>query len=356
MRRSIDSAQRARRPRGALLATALVASACSSGPPTGPDPVPEPEEVMVPLTELANGTYLGFVGGLYADGRNEPGGAHLAEGMARARAIRPLNVDGNPAPAGAYILLSIGMSNTTQEFCGGGSANACKPWTFMGQAAADPEVRRTGLVLIDGAKGGEPAAAWDAPNEANYDRVRDQVLAPQGFSEAQVQIAWIKQANPRPSASLPDPDADAFVLLKELGEIVRALAIRYPNLQQVLLSSRVYAGFATTTLNPEPYAYESGFAVKWLVEAQARQADTDQPDPAAGDLRYSTAPWLGWGPYLWAAGTTPRSDGLSWTREDFEGDGTHPSRSGEEKVGRQLLEFLKSAPYTRCWFVEGERC
>ena len=52
-------------------------------------------------------------------------------------------------------------------------------------------------------------------------------------------------------------------------------------------------------------------------------------------------------------GETPRGDGLVWSREDFAGDGTHPSRSGEEKVGRLLLDFLKASPISRCWFLAG---
>src|ERR671936_402607 len=47
--------------------------------------------------------------------------------------------------------------------------------------------------------------------------------------------------------------------------IVAILRARYPNLKLVYVSSRTYGGYATTPLNPEPYAYDSGFAVKWLV-------------------------------------------------------------------------------------------
>ena len=40
------------------------------------------------------------------------------------------------------------------------------------------------------------------------------------------------------------------------------------------------------------------------------------------------APWAAWGPYLWANGTEPRSDGLTWPREDFTGGG-QIQRSGK---------------------------
>ena len=128
-------------------------------------------------------------------------------------------------------------------------------------------VDQPALKIVDGAKGGEPAGAWDAPDDANYDRIRDQVLGPRGLTEAQVQAAWVKVANPGPGLGLPDAGADAFILLAQHGDIVRALKSRYPNLKLVFVSSRIYAGYATTALNPEPYAFESGLAVKWLIEA-----------------------------------------------------------------------------------------
>lgn len=313
----------------------------------------------VPLTDLGQGNYLGFLGGLYPSGSNALPSAHASAGLSRAVAIEPLDRDGRESPAGKYVLLSIGMSNTTQEFCSQSSELPCDSWTFMGQAAADPSVNQTTLVMVNGAMGSRAAPSWDSPADPDYDRIRDTRLLPQGFGENQVQIAWVKVANPSPTVSVPATGADAYTLETQLGNIVRALKTRYPNLKQVFFSSRIYGGYATTNLNPEPYAYESGLAVKWLVEAQIRQMDAGGrvQDSRAGDLNYDTvAPWVAWGPYLWADGLNPRSDGLTWERSDFVGDGTHPSRSGETKVGTMLLNFFKSSPHTRCWFLRGETC
>src|SRR5262249_2315352 len=150
--------------------------------------------------------------------------------------------------------------------------------------------------------------------------------------EAQVQVGWVKVANPGPTVSLPDAGADAYTLETQMGQIVRSMRIRYPNLQLVYFSSRIYAGYAATNLNPEPYPYESSFAVKWLVQAQIDQRHGDFSDHRAGDLSDAVAPWIGWGAYLWASGTTPRSDGLTWPPEDLSSDGTHPSMAGQQQV------------------------
>ena len=56
--------------------------------------------------------------------------------------------------------------------------------------------------------------------------------------------------------------------INDMGQIVRMLKGRFPNLQLAYVSSRSYAGYATTELNPEPYAYESAFAVRWLIQDQ----------------------------------------------------------------------------------------
>lgn len=307
----------------------------------------------IPLTDFGSGKYQGFEGGLYENGSNVMPADHLATGLAASAAVRPLDAEGRPAPDGRIAMVSIGMSNTTQEFCAPQNAGPCTPWSFMGQALADPAVNRTTLVLVNGARGGQAADAWDAANERNYDLIRDQNLRPRGLTEAQVQVAWVKVANRQPRVALPSSDADAWRLVEQMGNIVRAMKQRYTNLRIVYLSSRIYAGYATTALNPEPYAYESAFAVKWLVQAQIDQMRAGQiVNARAGDLdSNSAAPWIAWGPYLWADGLNPRSDGLVWERTDLQGDGTHPSQSGQEKVGRMLLTFLKNDPTSRGWFL-----
>ncbi len=299
---------------------------------------------LVPLDQLGIGSYLGFSGGLYENGGNAIPPDHLAAGLLRAAQIVPRDSDGRPSPTGRIAMLSIGMSNTTQEFCATGNPAPCTSWSFVGQAMNDPAVNHATLVLVNGAAGGKTAAAWDSPADPDYDRVRDFDLANAGLREAQVQIAWVKVANARPAASLPAGDADAYSLVTQTANILRALKSRYPNLQLAYLSSRIYAGFATTTLNPEPYAYESGFAVKWVVDAQVRQRRGGTiADSRAGDLSDAVAPWVAWGPYLWDP---------TWVRSDFEADGTHPAQPAEQKVGALLLRFFTSEPTARAWFLQ----
>jgi hypothetical protein len=312
---------------------------------------------MVPLTDLASGTYRGFQGGLYPSGSNTLPSAHAALGTSFARNVRPLNAAGQQDARGKIVVLSVGMSNTTQEFCGGGPTS-CQSISFVGQALADSTFNRAQVVLVDGAQGGMVITNWDAPSENTYTVVKEQRLAALGVTEAQVQVVWLKQAQPGPIVSLPAANSDAYSIVSGLGDVVRTLQVRYPNLQIVFLSSRIYGGYAASgTLNPEPFAYESGLAVKWLIEAQIKQGTNGVPDARAGDLRPGiVSPWLAWGPYLWANGATPRSDGLTWVQADFQTDNTHPNSSARQKVGAMLLSFLKSSPYASCWFVAGRAC
>jgi hypothetical protein len=315
------------------------------------------DSLAVPITQLVIASYKGLPGGLYP-GSNDPPPAHAAEGVSRAQTVEPVDTAGNASAAGKYVLLSVGIGNAAQEFCSANGAPPCDSWTFAGQAAADQGVNHGTLAIVNGAASGQTADTWESPTAPNYDRIRDTRLSPLGLSEKQVQVVWLKVASSAPGDSLPNPDADAYVLERRMGNIVRALRTRYLTLKLVLVSSRIWGGYSTVAADGEPYAYESGFAVKWLVQAQIDQmAAGAVQDTVAGNLDYhSAAPWIGWGPYLWAYGNLVRSDGLNWLHSDFQTDGFSPSQSGEQKVGEQLMGFLSLQRFTRCWFRVGEMC
>jgi hypothetical protein len=345
----------------AIIACASDSGSSVTGPPEpgpnpGPEPIPTRDTTGVPLTDMGTLGYKGFPGGLYPGGFSTMPTNHAGVGTLRGQAVQPLDANGNPNANGKYVLISVGMSNTSDEFCGPDKFTSCDPTTFIPIAAADASVNHTTLVIVNGAQGGDDAVDWDSPTKATYEVVRNR-LAAFNVTEKQVQVVWLKQADSRPTVPLPVTDGDAFQLETFLGKILRSLKIRYPNLKQVFLSSRTYGGYAITTTNPEPFAFETGLSVKWTVAAQINQIATGVVDPRAGDLNYDTvAPWIAWGPYLWANGTTPRSDGLIWVQSDFRDDGTHPNASGALKVATLLINFFKTSPQTKCWFVKNGTC
>ncbi len=283
---------------------------------------------LIPLDALGQAHYRGFAGGLYGDGLNVPPPAHMQAGLEAALQIVPRGPSGAPDPNGRIVLLSIGMSNTTQEFS-----------VFRQMALKNRELNPR-LVIVDGAQGGWSADRIVAAGEPFWVEV-EQRLRGAGVTAQQVQVVWLKEADAGPRLPFPD---HALRLKDELKAIVLELARRFPNLRQVWLSSRIYAGYATTELNPEPYAYESAFAVRWLIEEQL----AGNPEL---DYRSGRAPWLAWGPYLWADGLRGRSDGLVWACSDFATDGTHPSMSGREKVAHLLMDFFSREPAARSWFL-----
>jgi hypothetical protein len=342
-------------------ASALIGCASPPPPPPPPKPVvvgPPTDTVRTPLTDLLARTYYGNVGGLYPGGMNQPPADHDSAARAARNAIKPLDVNGDESPFGKYVLLSIGSSNATQEWCSKSSSPPCGLWTFMGKAAADPGINHYTLVIVNGAADGQDAASWTSATSANYERIKVARLAPLGLSENQVQAVWVELDDPKPSASLPTDTADAYALLANVGQVVRALRVRYPYLRIVFLSSRIYGGYATVDLTREPYAYEDAFSIKWAIESQIMEMRGQSVNPRAGTLNYArkAAPLIVWGPYLWADGPVPRSDGLVWLRSEFEEDGVHPAQTGETKVAGLLIDFFKVSPYARCWFVANQYC
>lgn len=303
------------------LPSLLFASNCS-GTSTG----------YVPLMDLGTGTYHGYEGGLYPGGVNNPPAAHFAAGLHEAMQIKKLDINGNPSPTGKIVFISVGMSNTTQEFS-----------FFKPIADADPR-KNPDLVIVDGAQGGKDAKYWANNTDPVWSTV-DSRLASAGVGPKQVQAVWLKQAIAQENKAFPNDATELQGLLKTIAQNIKS---HYPNTRLVYFSSRIYAGYASSTLNPEPFAYQSGFAVKWLITDQINGNPDLNFDPAKGAV---TAPWLGWGPYLWADGLIPRSDGLIYRCTDFQTDGTHPNTEARQKVSNMLLRFLKTDKTAAPWFT-----
>ncbi|CAN5709304.1 hypothetical protein BH11VER1_BH11VER1_12980 [soil metagenome] len=282
---------------------------------------------LVPLTELS-GDYHGRDGGLYGGGKNEVPVAQQALATKARVEIKPLDADGKPRASGKIVMISLGMSNTTNEFS-----------RFVPLANADP--RKAGNVtIVDCAQGAQTAHVW-ADASARAWSVAEDRLKQAGVAASQVQVVWIKQANAGPRDGT---DTEIKRLQDDMEKIVLNVKQKYPNIHLAFLSSRIYAGYAQTSLNPEPYAYEGAFAMRGLIQKQMSGDAT---------LGVEKAPVLLWGPYLWAAGTTPRkADGLTWSPEDFSGDGTHPGPAGREKVAKLLLDFFTGDSNANPWFVK----
>lgn len=287
----------------------------------------------LPLSELT-GLYKTHSGGLYPSGSNTPPPEHDLRGRALATQFQPLDTNGQVDPNGVWVLISIGMSNTTQEFSTFISS-------LLGDTTLNPKLR-----IVDCAQGGQTASKIKF-DTATFWAVAESRLRSRGFTPKQVKAIWLKEANAGPTAAFP---AHAIQLRDDLRDVIRTAYQKYPNAKQTFLSSRIYAGYASTSLNPEPYAYESAFSCRWVIEAQLAGNDSLNHLPDSGSV---VAPWLAWGPYLWADGLIPRAnDSLVWACVDFAADGTHPATSGRAKVAAQLEDFFKTSPYTAPWFLK----
>lgn len=281
------------------------------------------QPALTALPDLGTKTYQGEQGGLYPNGKNTRPPAHEKAGLEEAKNVVPRDSNGNPSPTGKIGLITIGMSNTRQE----GDA-----WGAM--LRRDPEINPQ-LVFANCAQGGQTASKT-IDEKAQFWTVVDQTVKQAGITNFQVQAVWLKQADAGPTSGWP---TYAKTLSTELGQLARIIRKRFPNSRLCYLSSRIYGGYAKTKLNPEPYAYESGFSVKWCIQEQINGS------ASLAFAKNPVAPWLSWGPYIWG-------DATKWSATDFGNDGTHPSRTGADKVAKMLMDFFKSDSTTKNWFLK----
>jgi hypothetical protein len=293
------------------------------------------ETGQVPLSDLP-GTYRGVEAGLYPNGSTVRPASHEATGLELAQhQIRPLDPNGAPnATTGRIGLVSLGMSNTSTEF-----------GRFLELVATDPMLNPR-LTVVNGALANQTADRWLDPSSTAWLWMLDQV-ARSGLTRNQVQVAWVKVVRPGFGSNTTDPLANfpsfPIVLQSDLETISRNLKIRFPNIRIAYFSSRIRAYITPRGLSPEPTAYETAFAVKWAIGDQIRGLPGLAPE---------VAPWMSWGPYLWADGLSPRSDGLTYECADLESDFIHPAVGAAVKVANQLRAFFATDPTATPWFLK----
>src|SRR6266542_834888 len=107
---------------------------------------------VTPLNEMGFTTYSNSVGGLYPNGANTRPPAHESAGMRIAtNEIIPLNASGSTdTNSGKIVLLSLGVSNTTQEWASGDNVTHNITNAFKYRADQDPS-KNPQLVIVDGA-------------------------------------------------------------------------------------------------------------------------------------------------------------------------------------------------------------
>jgi hypothetical protein len=323
------------------------------------EPLPKLDtSALVALTDIGpRDEYHGQQGGLYPNVTNTRPAAHEKAGLELSRQIRPLDKDGKPAADGKIVLCTIGFSNTSQ--CSQGFIEAAR-----GDSAIHPQV-----VIVNGAQGGRSAFMIKNADDGSLGTAYWKAWVPEhlqtaGVTAAQVQAVWLKETEaavgPAMLQSLGVKEYDvptrqpfpqsAQSLLADLRMIARIMPKQFPNVKLCYVSSRSYGGWALREGNREPFSYETGFAVKWLIEEQLRGDAALNFDAQKGEVQ---APWLSWGPYWWANGDRPRKDGFVFAYDDFrENDRMHHSADGMRKMGGQLLQFFKTDATTKGWFLK----
>jgi hypothetical protein len=284
------------------------------------DDSPSPARVL-PLNDLGPGLYQGQMGGLYPRGLNMPPGEMRLAGLARAARIVPLDRQGNFAPEWGRIgLITLGTARTRVV--------AEQARRLM---AAD-EGKSAVVVAVNGAAGTSLH-----PMASDGDRawsLLPQLVASAGLTNAQVQVAWLDATGALDALPFPD---NTLQLQADLAAIAAHARQLFPSLKVVFVSSGAYGGHAGP--GPARDSYEAGFGVQALIAQQA------------GAAASAPAPWMAWGPYLWADGGKPRSDGLVWSRGDFLADGLQLSPAGAGKVARLLVDFLHHDALARSWYL-----
>jgi hypothetical protein len=231
------------------------------------------------------------------------------------------------ATNGKIVIVAISMSNGLQEFD-----------RFIALYEGHQDVS-TQIELVNCAVAGSALERW-LTEQSLWDKCKDNVEAKHSLD--QVKVIWAKNADQFTEAgiTLPDPQADYYNLVNNIGALAQKIGDEFPSVQAMFNTSRIYGGYIEgekQAARGEPISYEGGFATNAAIEKWK-----------AGEL--PGAPWMGWGPYLWANGLTPNGSGIFWATSDFQGangENQHPSEQGATKVANALHDFFMQFDWYR---------
>lgn len=302
---------------------------------------------LIPLIDLGAGFYEGtWQGGLYNGGLNIPPNSHLNNGKKIAQKLKPLDTLGAVNYATGKIVLA-----------GFGASTVGGPFNHMIQLMKDYDDLNPCMQAVNAANGSDGITSMVVDSVDYWEYIRIFKLGEKGLTPAQVQVGWLMHSS-RIDSNGADIDSYVDSLLIRFQNAVQALLVEYPNIKILYVSGFPYGGYADSMkalyhVIKEPSSYHQNFAVKTLITNQI------SGDP---DLRYKApgkmAPFMVWGPYLWADGNNPRSDGLTWNCEaEFatDGGGYHLTNEGKDKLANILLNFFRTDTLSEGWFMDGPK-
>ena len=125
-------------------------------------------------------------------------------------------------------------------------SNATMEYSVFKQIADSDPAKSPLVQIVDCAQGGQAMAQWVNPRGKAWTEA-DRRLAEAEVSPEQVQVAWVKLANVRPTGSLSEHGTK---LQKDTTVLLQNAKDRFPNLRIAYLSGRIYGGWATHSAQP----------------------------------------------------------------------------------------------------------
>lgn len=303
---------------------------------------------LISLPDLGTGYYLGlFQGGLYPGGSNVIPTVHKQAGLQLGKALKPLDAMGNiDWLDGKLVLAAFGAST------------AGEPFNHFIDVVHDEEGLNPCLKLVTATNGGKGLDIMQYPDL--YAFYWEDVMAridSAGLTPEQVQVAWFKSGSK--SDTIIEMPTMANGIADRYTACLQVIQQKFPNIKMVYISGFYYGGYGDPTkefydIISEPGGYYNNFATKYVVERQING------DP---ELKFSgpgkKTPWIAWGPNEWADGLRANEwDGLYWDCEidySVDGGGYHMTNAGKEKEAQLLLNFFKTNPTTKRWFLDSPK-